>query len=37
MKIGAVDFIEKPWENEKLLATTYAAYNLNKSKRSWLI
>lgn len=28
---GAVDFILKPWENEKLLATLKAALNLRKS------
>ncbi len=29
---GAADFILKPWENEKLLATLKAALNLRKSK-----
>lgn len=33
MKIGAVDFVVKPWENKKLLATIIAAYNLSKSKK----
>lgn len=32
IKNGAHDFISKPWENEKLLATVNAAYNLHKSK-----
>jgi two-component system, NtrC family, response regulator HydG len=27
IKAGAVDFVLKPWENEKLLATMQAAYN----------
>ena len=33
MKIGAVDFVVKPWENKKLVATILAAYNLSKSKQ----
>ena len=33
MKIGAVDFVVKPWENKKLVATMLAAYNLSKSKQ----
>ncbi len=33
MKIGACDFVVKPWENEKLLATVYAAINLSKSRK----
>jgi DNA-binding NtrC family response regulator len=33
MKIGAVDFVVKPWENKKLLATIISAYNLSKSKK----
>lgn len=33
MKIGAVDFVVKPWENEKLIATVNAAFQLSKSKR----
>ncbi|MBL6446241.1 sigma-54-dependent Fis family transcriptional regulator [Fulvivirga sp. 29W222] len=33
MKIGASDFVVKPWENEKLQATVYAAYNLSQSKK----
>ena len=32
-KIGAVDFIEKPWRNEKLLTTINAIYKLSKSKK----
>ncbi|MCF8243892.1 MAG: sigma-54 dependent transcriptional regulator [Saprospiraceae bacterium] len=28
MKLGATDFIEKPWRNEKLLATVKSALNL---------
>lgn len=33
MKIGAVDFVVKPWENEKLIATVNAAFQLSASKR----
>ncbi|NVO09722.1 MAG: sigma-54-dependent Fis family transcriptional regulator [Bacteroidales bacterium] len=33
MKYGATDFVLKPWENKKLLATVLSAYNLSKSKR----
>lgn len=29
MKLGATDFIEKPWRNEKLLATVHSALNLS--------
>lgn len=32
MKIGAFDFILKPWENQKLLSTIKAALKLQKSK-----
>jgi len=32
IKQGAHDFITKPWENEKLLATVISAYKLRKSK-----
>lgn len=32
IKAGAFDFIEKPWNNQKLLATLQAAYELRKSK-----
>lgn len=32
-KIGAVDFVEKPWRNEKLLTTINASYKLSKSKK----
>lgn len=32
MKVGAIDFVLKPWENKKLLATITSAYNLCKSK-----
>ena len=31
MKHGAVDFIVKPWDNEKLLATVHAASQLSQS------
>ncbi|MEM7109435.1 MAG: sigma-54 dependent transcriptional regulator, partial [Bacteroidota bacterium] len=33
MKIGAADFVVKPWENEKLQATVLSAYNHSQSKR----
>jgi len=32
IKEGAMDFITKPWENEKLLATVNAALNLRQSR-----
>ncbi len=32
IKLGATDFIQKPWQNEKLLATLSSAYQLRKSK-----
>jgi DNA-binding NtrC family response regulator len=33
MKRGAADFVTKPWENERLLATLIAASNLRRSRR----
>lgn len=33
MKIGASDFVVKPWENEKLQATVLSAYNHSQSKK----
>ena len=33
IKAGAVDFISKPWEKEKLLATLFAALKLKDSQR----
>ncbi len=33
MKNGAVDFVVKPWDNKKLLATILSAFNLSKSKQ----
>ena len=33
MKAGATDFITKPWQNEKLLATLSVAMNLRSSRR----
>lgn len=33
MKIGAADFVVKPWENEKLQATVLSAYNHSQSKK----
>jgi DNA-binding NtrC family response regulator len=32
MKKGAADFVSKPWENERLIATVLAAYNLRRSR-----
>jgi two-component system response regulator HydG len=33
IKAGAVDFVLKPWENEKLLATIQAAFNKRAAKK----
>lgn len=33
VKMGASDFVLKPWQNEKLLATVASAMNLSQSKR----
>ena len=33
MKIGAIDFLVKPWEKEKLLSTISAVYELSQSKK----
>lgn len=33
MKEGAVDFLVKPWQKEKLLATVTAIYELSQAKR----
>ncbi|WP_421976045.1 sigma-54-dependent transcriptional regulator [Roseivirga seohaensis] len=33
IKLGAFDFITKPWQNEKLLSTVSAAFLLNKSNQ----
>ncbi|MFC2097358.1 sigma-54-dependent transcriptional regulator [Bacteroidota bacterium] len=33
IKIGAADFIVKPWNNHKIIATIHSAYRLNQSKR----
>jgi len=32
MKLGAIDFVAKPWQNEKLIATVSAAAKLRKSR-----
>jgi two-component system, NtrC family, response regulator HydG len=32
MKKGAADFVIKPWENERLIATLLAAHNLRRSR-----
>ena len=34
VKIGAIDFVVKPWRNEKLLATIMSAYKLSQSKQT---
>jgi DNA-binding NtrC family response regulator len=34
IKEGASDFLVKPWQNEKLLATANTAYKLNQEKRT---
>jgi two-component system response regulator HydG len=33
MKLGATDFITKPWQNEKLLGTVSSAYRLSESRK----
>lgn len=33
VKMGATDFVLKPWQNEKLLATVTSALNLTQSRR----
>ncbi len=33
IKEGAFDFVSKPWDNDKLLATLQGAYNLRRSRR----
>ncbi len=33
VKVGAMDFLEKPWRNERLLTTIKAALELNQSRR----
>ena len=33
MKEGAIDFIVKPWDNQKLMATVINAFRLSQSKR----
>lgn len=33
LKLGASDFVVKPWDNEKIVATLIAAYNLKRSKQ----
>jgi DNA-binding NtrC family response regulator len=32
MKLGATDFISKPWQNEKLVATLSSAFSLSQSR-----
>ena len=33
MKLGAVDFVVKPWENQRFLATVQSAYRLGQSRQ----
>lgn len=33
VKVGAIDFLEKPWRNARLLTTVQAALELSKSRR----
>ncbi|MFT4737016.1 MAG: two-component system response regulator HydG [Paraglaciecola sp.] len=33
MKLGAVDFLVKPWEKEKLIATVHTVFELQKSQK----
>ncbi|WP_248722441.1 sigma-54 dependent transcriptional regulator [Seonamhaeicola sp. ML3] len=33
LKEGAVDFVLKPWDNEKILATIHSAFQLGKSQK----
>jgi len=33
LKLGACDFVMKPWENEKLAATVLSAYQLSRSQQ----
>lgn len=35
IKAGATDFVSKPWENDKLLATLHAAMKCAAHKRRW--
>src|SRR5664280_2668518 len=37
LREGAIDFILKPWDNEKLLATINAAWKLRTSRKEALI
>ena len=34
VKLGAIDFIEKPWRNQKLLATVLSVMQLHNSKKT---
>lgn len=34
IKIGATEFVEKPWRNQKLLSTILTVYELNKTKKA---
>lgn len=34
VKAGAIDFVEKPWRNEKMLTTLLSAYQLSQSRKT---
>ena len=34
IKLGAIEFVEKPWRNQKLLSTILTVYELNKSRKT---
>ncbi len=34
IKLGAIEFVEKPWRNQKLLSTILTVYELNKTRRT---
>ncbi|NND08497.1 MAG: response regulator [Saprospiraceae bacterium] len=33
LKTGAIDFVEKPWRNEKMVATIMAAFERSQSEK----
>ena len=33
VRMGAMDFVVKPWQNEKMIATVHAAYQLSASRK----
>ena len=34
IKLGAIEFVEKPWRNQKLLSTILTVYELNKTRKT---